>query len=249
MNANDLYIDRVILSEPIEPSSYLNAIPAVQHLCRAGELCLNSRMTILIGENGTGKSTLLEAIAIAYGFNPEGGTLNFSFATENSHSELYRHIRLGKRRRPRDGFFLRAESFYNMATYIDRHDADPESGGPIITGFGGVSLHQQSHGESFLAAVQHRFGGQGLYLLDEPEAALSPQKQMTLLVELKQLADADSQIILSTHSPILMAIPGAEVWELTGEGMRRVDYRATEHFTVYREFLNHPERMLSYLFD
>ena len=246
---NGLYIDRVLLREPPGEDSYLSAIPAVRWLIENGEWRLSSPVTVLCGENGTGKSTLLEAVAVAYGFNPEGGTLNFTFSTEDSHSGLYRCIRLAKRRRPRNGFFLRAESFYNMATYIDRHDADPESGGPIITGFGGVSLHQQSHGESFLAAVQHRFGGQGLYLLDEPEAALSPQKQMTLLVELKQLADADSQIILSTHSPILMAIPGAEVWELTGEGMRRVDYRATEHFTVYREFLNHPERMLSYLFD
>lgn len=249
MNANDLYIDRVILSEPIEPSSYLNAIPAVQHLCRAGELRLNSRMTILIGENGTGKSTLLEAIAIAYGFNPEGGTLNFSFATENSHSELYRHIRLGKRRRPRDGFFLRAESFYNMATFIDRHDADPESGDPIITGFGGVSLHNQSHGESFLAAVQNRFGGRGLYLLDEPEAALSPSKLLTLLVEFGRLIRNDFQILLSTHSPILMAFPGAELWELSKEGIRTVDYRDTEHYQITKEFLNHPERMLRYLLD
>lgn len=247
MNANDLYIDRVILSEPIEPSSYLNAIPAVQHLCRVGELRLDSRVTILIGENGTGKSTLLEAIAVAYGFNPEGGTLNFSFKTEDSHSDLYRHIRLGKHRRPRDGFFLRAESFYNMATFIDRHDADPESGGPIITGFGGISLHNQSHGESFLAAVQNRFGGKGLYLLDEPEAALSPSKLLTLLVEFDRLIRNDSQILLCTHSPILMAFPDAQVLELSDAGIHPVDYRETEHYTVTRSFLNDPDRMLHYL--
>ena len=246
---NGLYIDRILMGEPPAADSYLCRIPAVRWLIEKGEWRLNSPVTVLCGENGTGKSTLLEAIATAYGFNPEGGTLNFRFSTEDSHSPLYRHIRLGKRRRPKDGFFLRAESFYNMATYIDRHDADPEAGGPIITGFGGVSLHDQSHGESFLAAVQNRFGGHGLYLLDEPEAALSPQKQLTLLVELKRLADADSQIILSTHAPILMAIPGAEVWELTDGGMARVDYRDTEHYTVLREFLNRPEKMLSYLFD
>ncbi len=249
MMQNDLYIDRVLLSEPIAEESYLNTIPAVRSLVEKGELRFQKRVTILVGENGTGKSTLLEAMAIAYGFNPEGGTLNFAFTTEDSHSELYRHIRLGKRRRPRDGFFLRAESFYNMATYIDRADAEPSFGPPIITGFGGVSLHNQSHGESFFAAVHNRFGGHGLYLLDEPEAALSPSKLMSLLAEFDRLIKADSQIILSTHSPILMAFPDAEIWELSEEGVRTVDYRDTEHYQITREFLNNPERMLRYLLD
>lgn len=247
MNPEPLYIDRILISEPIPDASYLSSIPAVRQLMRDGELRFTRRATVLVGENGTGKSTLLEAIAVAYGFNPEGGTLNFSFSTEDSHSELYRHIRLAKRRRPRDGFFLRAESFYNMATFIDRHDADPESGGSIIDGFGGVSLHSRSHGESFLAAVQNRFHGRGLYLLDEPEAALSPARQLTLLVELTRLIENDSQIILSTHSPILAALPGAEVWELSEDGVRAVDYRDTEHFIVMKRFLNAPERMLEYL--
>lgn len=247
MTQSDLYIDRIHYTGSIDEQSYLCGIPSVRCLEREGGLGLNRRMTILIGENGSGKSTLLEAVAFAFGFNPEGGTLNFRFSTENSHSELFRHIRLSKRRRPRDGFFLRAESFYNMATFIDRHDADPESGGSIIDGFGGVSLHSRSHGESFLAAVQNRFHGRGLYLLDEPEAALSPARQLTLLVELTRLIENDSQIILSTHSPILAALPGAEVWELSEDGVRAVDYRDTEHFIVMKRFLNAPERMLEYL--
>ncbi len=244
---NDLYFDRILLTGPVAPESYLADIPAVRWLQQTGELRLNRRVTILVGENGAGKSTLLEAIAVAYGFNPEGGTLNFSFATEDSHSELWRHIRLAKHRRPRDGFFLRAESFYNMATYIDRHDADPESGDDIITGFGGVSLHHRSHGESFLAAVQNRFGGHGLYLLDEPEAALSPTKLMTLLVEIDRLVAADSQLILATHSPMLMAYPEAEVLELSEDGIHPVDYRETEHYLVMRSFLENPKRMFDLL--
>lgn len=249
MAQSDLYIDRIIFTDPVEENSYLNSIPAVRWLQKEGQLCLRKRITILIGENGSGKSTLLEAIAVAFGFNPEGGTLNFRFSTENSHSELFQHIRLSRRRRPRDGFFLRAESFYNMATYIDRHDADPESGTPIIPFFGGVSLHHQSHGESFLSAVQNRFGGHGLYLFDEPESALSPQKLLTLLVEFDRLIQSDSQILLATHSPILMAFPNAEILELNENGIRQVRYTETEQYQITKEFLNNPERMLRYLLD
>lgn len=249
MAQSDLYIDRIILSDPIDENSYLNQIPAVRFLQQEGQLCLQKQVTILIGENGSGKSTLLEAVAVAFGFNPEGGTLNFRFSTENSHSELFQHIRLSRRRRPRDGFFLRAESFYNMATYIDRHDADPESGEPIITYYGGLSLHRQSHGESFLAAVQNRFGGHGLYLFDEPESALSPQKLLTLLVEFNRLVQSDSQIILATHSPILMSFPDADIWELNENGIRKIRYQESEQYQITKEFLDNPERMLRYLLN
>ena len=247
MPQSELYIDRILMSEPIEPDSYLNGIPALRWLGENGELRLDSRVTIFVGENGSGKSTLLEAIALAFGFNPEGGTLNFNFSTEDSHADFWRHIRLSRRRRPRDGFFLRAESFYNMATYIDRIDSEPSFGPPAIAGFGGVSLHRQSHGESFLAAVCNRFSGHGLYLLDEPEAALSPSRLLTLLVEFDRLQKADSQLILCTHSPLLMAFPGAAVYELSERGIERVDYRDTEHYIVTRRFLEDPERMLHYL--
>lgn len=245
----ELYIERVSMARPLPPDSYLNEIPAVRWLQSAGELHFDRRVTILVGENGTGKSTLLEAIAVAFGFNPEGGTLNFQFHTEDSHSPLWQHIRLGRHRRPRDGFFLRAESYYNLATYIDRHDADPESGDDIITGFGGVSLHRQSHGESFLAAALNRFHGNGLYLLDEPEAALSPMRLLTLMVKLRELEQRDSQILLSTHSPILMAYPGARVLELGEDGIRPADYRDTEHYLITKQFISDPDRMLRHLFD
>ena len=249
MTQSDLYIDRILFTGAIDEQSYLRGIPSVRWLEREGGLGLNRRVTILIGENGSGKSTLLEAVAVAFGFNPEGGTLNFRFSTENSHSELFRHIRLSKRRRPRDGFFLRAESFYNMATFIDRHDADPDSGSPIIQFFGGTSLHHQSHGESFLSTVQNRLGGHGLYLFDEPESALSPQNLLTLLAEFHRLVQADSQILLATHSPILMAFPDADILELNGDGIRRIEYKSTGQYRITKDFLDNPERMLSYLFS
>lgn len=244
-----LYIDSVRLARPLPENSWLNGIPAVRWLAEHGALELKKPVTFFVGENGTGKSTLTEAIALAAGFNPEGGTFNFDFQTENAYSELWEHVRLGRMRKAKDGFFLRAESFYNLASYIDAHDRDPESGDPILPGFGGVSLHAQSHGESFLAMVQNRLGGHGLYIFDEPEAALSPSRLLTLLVEIDRLVKKDSQFIIATHSPILMAYPGAEVLELSGDGIRPVDYRETEHFQLTRQFLDDPDRMLRYLLD
>ena len=242
-----MYVDTVRLARPIEEGSYLNGIAAVRWLAENGVLTLRKPVTFLVGENGTGKSTLLEAIALACGFNPEGGTYNFSFRTEDAYSALWEHLRIGRLRRARDGFFLRAESFYNLASYIDIHDRDPESGMPIIPGFGGVSLHEQSHGESFLAMVQNRLGGHGLYIFDEPEAALSPSRIMTLLVEIDRLVKNDSQFIIATHSPLLMAYPDAEILELSEAGIRSVGYRDTEHYKLTRQFLEDPDRMLHYL--
>lgn len=246
------YISGVRLSSSLDHSSYLNALPVVKQLARMGELSFTHPVTFLIGENGTGKSTLLEAIAVASGFNAEGGTRNFTFSTTSTHSELYRHLTISKRAHPKDGFFLRAESFYNVASNIDQMDKakdEPTLGRDVIKSYGGVSLHKQSHGESFLSLVQNRFGGNGLYLLDEPEAALSPTKLLTLLVEIDRLIKKNSQFIIATHSPILMAFPGAEVYELTEDGITSVDYRQTEHYQLTRRFLENPERMLHYLFD
>ena len=244
-----LYIDTVRLARPVGEESYLHNIPAVKWLGTHEALELHRPVTFLVGENGTGKSTLIEAIALASGFNPEGGTYNMGFHTEDAYSELWEHLRLGRLRRAKDGFFLRAESFYNLASYIDIHDRDPESGDPIIPGFGGVSLHAQSHGESFLAMVQNRLAGHGLYIFDEPEAALSPSRLLTLLAEIDRLVKDDSQFIIATHSPILMAYPGAEVLELSENGIRSVDYRETEHFTLTKQFLDDPDRMLHYLLN
>ena len=160
---------------------------------------------------------------------------------------LYGDLTAARRRYPRDGFFLRAESFYNVASNIDEMDEAPSFGPRLIDSYGGVSLHQQSHGESFLALVQNRFGGEGLYLLDEPEAALSPSRLLTLLGEIHQLVQADSQFIIATHSPILMAYPGARIYVLSESGVEAADYRETEHYQLTRRFLEDPDRMLKYL--
>ena len=224
------YIRGVRLKTPVEPDSYLHSLPAVRHLAQVEALTFSRAVTFLVGENGTGKSTLLEAIAVAAGFNAEGGTRNFSFSTSSTHSPLHRHLTLIKDAFPKDGFFLRAESFYNAASYIDALDEIPAGRPPISASYGGKSLHKQSHGESFLALVQNRFGGDGLYLLDEPEAALSPTRLMTLMAHLHALVQKRSQFIIATHSPMLMAYPGAQVYELSAAGIRPVDYRETEHY-------------------
>lgn len=226
---------------------YPFCIPAIRTL---DVLELHPKVTFIVGENGSGKSTLLEAIAVSLGFNAEGGTRNFHFGTRPSHSELHRFIRVAKGvRRPRDGFFLRAESFFNVATEIERLDAEPGAGARVIDAYGGRALHDQSHGEAFLALMMHRFRGNGLYILDEPEAALSPQRQLAVLSCMHDLVRADSQFIIATHSPILMAYPQAWIYTCSAAGLSRVDYHETEHYRVTRDFLAAPERMLRVLLE
>ena len=225
---------------------YPYSIPAI---CELKRLPLNPGVTFFVGENGSGKSTLVEAIAVAAGFNPEGGTKNFSFHTRRSDSELRDVLQVVRgARREKDGFFLRAESFFNVGTNIE----DLDTGGPeprIIDSYGGVSLHEQSHGESFMALATHRFGGNGLYILDEPEAALSPSRQLALLGIVHDLvANRASQFIVATHSPILMAYPGATIYQLDREGIREVAYEDTEHYKVTRDFLSNREVYLKHLF-
>lgn len=220
---------------------YPFSLPAIRHL---DTLALHPKVTFLVGENGTGKSTLLEAIAVAFGFNAEGGSRNFGFSTRRSHSELHRFIRLGKSyRRPKDGFFLRAESFFNLATEIEERDKGL-GGPPIIDAYGGRSLHEQSHGESFLALLMERFGGNGFYVLDEPEAALSPQRQLAALRRIHELAQAGSQFVIATHSPILMAYPDAWLYHCTADGVQLSTAEETGHFQVMRDFVVNPKRML-----
>ena len=222
---------------PGEEDSYVFTLPAVAAL---DKLEFTSKVTFLVGENGTGKSTLLEAIAVGSGFNPEGGTVNFNFATNETHSPLYKALTMVKgTKRPRDGFFLRTESFYNVASEIERLGVEPN--------YGGVSLHHQSHGESFIALMINRFGGHGIYLLDEPEAALSPARQLTLLALIHNLVRRDSQLIIATHSPILMSYPGAEILVISESGICSTPYEETEHYTLSKRFLNNPGQTLKHL--
>lgn len=244
-----VYLSSVRLRRELPEGSYLRGLGPVRYLIEGNILEFDRPVTFLVGENGSGKSTLLEGVAVACGFNPEGGTRNFSFFTRATHSVLGEYLTPARKYYPRDGFFLRAESFYNVATNIDEMDEAPSFGPRLIDSYGGVSLHRQSHGESFLALVQNRFGGEGLYLLDEPEAALSPSRLLTLMGEMDQLVKADSQFIIATHSPILMAFPKARIYELGREGIRSVAYRETEHYQLTKRFLDGPERMLRYLLE
>lgn len=229
---------------------YYMGLPAIRALRSMGRLRLRAPVTFFVGENGSGKSTLLEAVAVASGFNAEGGTKNFHFSTFSSHSGLCEQLQLVRGPiRPRDGFFLRAESYYNVASEIERMDEEGGLGGPIIDAYGGVSLHEQSHGESFLALALHRLGGKGLYLFDEPEAALSPQNQMALLARMHQLVQAESQFIIATHAPLLMAYPGAEIWVLGEQGLVRTPYEQVDHVRLTKRFLNDPQGMLRQLLE
>jgi predicted ATPase len=219
-------------------------LPAVRHL---DTLTFHPKVTFLVGENGSGKSTLLEAIAVLCRLNPEGGSRNFNFATRASHSRLDECLRLARTpARPGDSYFLRAESFYNVASEIER--LDQEGGGPpIIRAYGGRSLHDQSHGESFFALFENRFRDHGLYLMDEPEAALSPRRQIQFLGLLHDYVKRGGQFLIATHSPIIMAYPDARIYLLDAGGIREVAYTDTEHYLVTRGFLTNPQRTLSVL--
>jgi predicted ATPase len=212
-------------------------------------LALDPAVTFLVGENGSGKSTLIEALAVAVGLNPEGGTSNFGFATRAEEHPLGDALRVTRGlRRPRTDFFLRAESLFNAATYLDRLRAEP-FGGRALDAYGGRSLHEQSHGESFLAVALHRFGPDGLYLLDEPEAALSAQNCLTLLSRMHQLVADGCQFVIATHSPVLLAYPGATIYELSPGGIEQVAFDAAAPVRLTRAFLNAPERFLDELLD
>ena len=243
------YVSQIVFENQIPEGSYLQSLPVVQYLQKHPCLAFDADVTFLVGENGTGKSTLLEAIAVACGFNPEGGSRNFQFSTNDTHSALHQSLRIVRRAFPKDGYFLRAESLYNVATNLEELDRQPAFSRKLTESYGGKSLHKQSHGESFLALVQNRLGGNGLYLFDEPEAALSPMRQLTLLAEIDRLVKANSQLIIATHSPILMAYPGACIYELSEQGIAKVAYKDTEHYRMTKQFLDDPERMMKYLMD
>ena len=223
----------------IDRESYLRDIPALSGIDR---IPFTHPVTFFVGENGSGKSTLLEAIAIAYGFNPEGGTRNYSFPTYDSHSELCSAIRLSKGIRHAGwGYFLRAESFYNVATKEEEYSRGP-GGKP-------QHHHEKSHGESFLALAQNSFKANGLYLLDEPEAALSPQRQLTLLMEIDRCVKEESQFIIVTHSPILLGLPGAEILSFDEGRIHPCTYEETDSYQVTSMFVNHREQILRRLLE
>jgi len=227
-------------------SGYPWALPAIAPL--AAGVRLHAAVTYLIGENGSGKSTLLEAIAVAAGMNAEGGSSSFAFNTRASHSELASAIRLVRGgRRPRTDFFLRAESMFNAATYLEELKDETGLAGDPLTPYGGRSLHEQSHGESFLAVMINRFGPDGLYLLDEPEAALSTQNCLTALRRIHELVQAGSQLIIATHSPIILAYPEATIYHCSDRGLEAVDYEESEPVRLTRSFLESRARFLDEL--
>ncbi len=235
------YIKGIKLREMPAESSYLHTLPVIEYLEQCDCLEFKKPVTFFVGENGTGKSTLLEGIAVAMGFNAEGGSRDHSFSTKDTHSELSELLTIIKTLPPQDGFFLRAESFYNIASFLDANST--------MQRYGGLSFHQQSHGESFLALVENRFEGEGLYILDEPEAALSPQRLMSLIALIDNLVVQNSQFVIATHSPILMAYPHAEIWQFSETGIHTVKYRETEHYKITKQFIDEPERMIHYLID
>jgi predicted ATPase len=225
---------------------YPFSIPAIRSL---DQVKLHPSVTFFVGENGSGKSTLIEALAVRCGFNAEGGSRNFDFATRASHSPLCDYLELDRtRRRATDGYFLRAESFFNVATEIEKLDKEG-AGRKLALSYGDIPLHEQSHGESFFALLTNRLFGDGVYIFDEPEAALSPMRQMSMLVLMKGLVENGAQFIIATHSPILLAYPDALMYQITANGMEPIAYTETEHYRVTRDFLNRPERMLGILFD
>ena len=238
----DAFVRSVVLKreDELDFDSYPFSIPAIRQLT---ELELDPHVTLFAGENGSGKSTLIEAIAIAAGYNAEGGSRHMNISTRASHSQLHEHLRLVRgTRSPKTGYFLRAESFFNIASYIEDI---PEA----VASHGGASLHEQSHGESFISLVTNRFGPNGLYLLDEPEAALSLRGNLGLIRRMHDLVAAGSQFVVSTHSPILLGYPGARIYVLSDDGIAESRYEDTEQYELTRLFLDDRERFLHHLFS
>jgi predicted ATPase len=242
------YINTVQLDVPAgTPSAYPLDIPCIRNFKK---LAFHPKVTYLIGENGMGKSTLLEAIAVGLGFNAEGGSKNFKFDTRATHSDLHNYLRISKGiHKIKDGYFLRSESFYNLASEIDELDNQPSFGPPVINSYGGKSLHEQSHGESFWALFMNRFGGSGLYILDEPESALSVTRQMAMLSRMHTLVNQRSQFIIATHSPIILAYPDAAIYQMTPDGIQKIKYKETDTYRLYKGFLDNPEQMMSILLE
>ena len=241
---NQLFIRSITLNK--EQIENKNIYPFnIEILKNFKKINLTAPVTFLIGENGTGKSTFIEALALACRINPEGGTGNFNFSTKDTHSELYKYLTLNKTGIPETKFFLRAETFYNVSTEIVK--LKEEGYEPIYKFYGG-NLHECSHGESFIKLVQNRFSKNGLYILDEPESALSPSRQMTLLALINDLVEKGSQFIIATHSPILIAYKNGKILDLN-QNFKEVEYQESEIYQTYKMFIERHEEMQKYLFE
>lgn len=230
----DAFIREIRLNhENIDDTAYPFHLPVVRSLT---SLQFDPNVTFIIGENGAGKSTLIEAIAIACDLNPEGGSRNFRFQTRDTHSKLSDHLTIIRgARRPKDSFFMRAESFYNVASKIEDYG---------VSGYGSKPIHSQSHGESFMALIEHRFRAESLYIMDEPEAALSIRRQMEFLAHIKRLVHEKSQLIIATHSPIILSYPGALILSVDEEGFHKVKFEDTDQYRLTWYFLNNYHAML-----
>ncbi len=239
---NSLFVNRIKLNrEKITSKEYPFNIKCLK---KFNELEITTPVTFFYGENGVGKSTLVEAIAIALGLNPEGGSNNMNFSNYDDYSELYKYLTIGKFGTPKTKFFLRAESFFNLASIVDTNNGPT---GKLSAQYGG-DLHECSHGESFMKLVENRFWDKGLYILDEPEAALSPQRQMQLLCHINRLAKKGSQFIIATHSPILLSYMHGRIINMNKD-MEEIKYEDTEVYQVYKEYLNNPYGMQKVLFE
>lgn len=238
-----LYLKSVENTKPhVDRISYPYNIPSIHSL---DKLTFRSPVTFIVGDNGSGKSTFIESIAIKSGFNAEGGSLNFNFSTKKSHSNLYEDIKLIRGPyRFRDGYFLRAESFFNVASEIDNlYEGDQAK----LEEAYGQSLHQCSHGESFLALMHNRLSGKGFYIFDEPESALSFDSQLNMMIRIKELVDQNSQFIIATHSPILLSYPDSEIYKVTESGLELTNYEETEQFKLTKLFINNYRQILNEL--